>query len=258
MEAQIQLFCGRGGAAGDWVRWRFQGYGGDEMLYVGRPAGISADSIELEMFFDHWAAFLDSKTLIRVPPANLSTIVSGAPPICCNHTYCSADGRFYPSRCGGDRSGTGSSGNLTTAAENGCRVVFFGGDSAWSKGFIALHIEAHDLPLVITWVGHVGLSAYNDAAFAAGYDLTLFCESARLSALSPACLLFLSQQIELGRLTPCHYDRGAQTTGSPRSTWQSRPLSRCTYRTKRRSVSHIHLGVEAVTGLEEETAALVY
>ena len=54
-----------------------------------------------------------------------ASMLPDAPIMACTREFCSADGRFYPSRCGGDGLGTGTSGDLTTAAANGCRVIFF-------------------------------------------------------------------------------------------------------------------------------------
>jgi hypothetical protein len=166
--------------------------------FVAAPAGTVLGNSAANLL-DHWASFTAdrSATLARLPPADFE--VAGAPPVSCAESFCSADGRFYPSRCGGDPSGNGAastqanlplcvdfgslltdcscfqSGDLTTAVANGCRVVF-GPPPSWSyMKFVAMEIEARDLPLVITWVGYE-TQRYNDAAFAAGYDVTLFCE----------------------------------------------------------------------------------
>ena len=95
----------------------------------------------------------------------------------------------------GDSTGSGSSGDLASATASGCRVLFFAGELGWSYGgFAAMQIEARNLPFVIVWVGSFPRE-YNDAAFAAGFDLTLFCElttRAPLASSSPsrhaACL----------------------------------------------------------------------
>jgi hypothetical protein len=46
--------------------------------------------------------------------------------------------------------------------------------------YMVHQIEARGLPLVISWVGSSSnLKAYDEAAFAAGYDVTLSCKLQR-------------------------------------------------------------------------------
>jgi hypothetical protein len=69
---------------------------------------------------------------------------------------------------------------------------------------VAPQVQARGLPLVITWVGAGGIQRYNTAAFAAGFDLTIFyhCPGPRrLSALGE----FHTQSVNV-----CHFCTGAQ------------------------------------------------
>ena len=98
-----------------------QGFGGREMIFIGRAVGTTPSDTE-QAALDHWASYLNPAVLARLPPANFT--LPNAPLLSCTNKFCAADGRFYPSRCGGDGTGMGTSGDLATAAANGCRVVF--------------------------------------------------------------------------------------------------------------------------------------
>eukprot|EP01052_Picozoa_sp_SAG31_P024707 SAG31_NODE_2120_length_6405_cov_3.062639_3_plen_178_part_00 len=104
------------------VNERTHKFGGDEMLFVARAQGATAHDTELALL-DHWASYTtNAANLARLPPADF--LVADAPTLPCHELYCSADGRFYPSVCGGDRMGRGTRGNASTAAAAGCRAVF--------------------------------------------------------------------------------------------------------------------------------------
>lgn len=186
-------------------------YKGYESIFVGRPVGTTASDTEGNAF-DHWASYrAGSPALARMPPADFlgeacivvpgtdaeeaaaatscalvegSCAASTGSGTCeyvapldfqgCTDPHCSADGRYYPPRCGGDETGTGTSGDVTTAAANGCRVIY-GGNPSWAlMRYMIFQIAARDLPLVVVWVGSSSnLRRFEDAAFAAGYDITL-------------------------------------------------------------------------------------
>ena len=82
---------------------------------------------------DYWKRYTqpNSAVMRSLAPADFS--VPSLPREHCTSTICSADGRFYPSVCGGDARGMGSMGNSTTAAAAGCKAYFHGSHS-WDEG----------------------------------------------------------------------------------------------------------------------------
>ena len=74
-----------------------------EFIAVARPPGTPAEDTGASLL-DHWASYAGSPaTLARLPPADFA--VAGLPHLPCAWPFCSVDGRFYPSRCGGDSTG---------------------------------------------------------------------------------------------------------------------------------------------------------
>jgi|EP01047_Picozoa_sp_COSAG01_P039132 hypothetical protein len=146
------------------VHEQFHGYEGTSaQFYAAQPPGGSVPD------FDYWRRFTDrnSAPMLALPPANFTANQTQYPRYLCPATSgCAADGRFYPTVCGG------KNGTAETAAAAGCKA-FFHGKSTWDTGLIEDVIEQHNLRLVVTYVGinpeySTVLEAHMQEAYAAG------------------------------------------------------------------------------------------
>jgi len=105
----------------------------DFMGHVGQYVSYRNSSIVQSHLIDFWRSFLNPETLRLVPSANFSA-EAGLPVRTCTDEHCTADGKHYPARCGGDGLGQGTAGDMTTALARGCRV-YFGMHENWDAQF---------------------------------------------------------------------------------------------------------------------------
>ena len=134
-------------------RWTCKaGYTHSTNCSIEQQLGISGSSAQTfaapkeggrgSLDLDYWKRYTqpNSAVMRALPPADFS--VPSLPRERCRSKICSADGRFYPSVCGGDARGIldvhthmGSKGNSTTAAAAGCKA-YFHGSHKWDEGAV--------------------------------------------------------------------------------------------------------------------------
>lgn len=145
--------------------------GNTAMSFAAPAAGWDTAGLDL----DFWRRYMDPATapMQAMPPANFTA--PGKTRLGCTTDLCSADGRFYPTVCGGDPTGMGGSGDSDTAATAGCKAYFHAA-STWDEGLVEAAIQAKGLQLVVSYVGsgNIDMADWIDSAHAAGHSNALF------------------------------------------------------------------------------------
>ena len=143
--------------------------GSSAQTFAASPTGVTVPDQ------DYWKRYMTSSTpaMQALPPPDFTA--PGYDREVCTKQICSADGRFYPTVCGGSAQGLGTSGNSTTAAAAGCKA-YFHGSSSWDEMLVEAAIESKGLRLVVTYLGRqlTNLTATISGAHAAGHNAALF------------------------------------------------------------------------------------
>jgi ABC-type branched-subunit amino acid transport system substrate-binding protein/ABC-type proline/glycine betaine transport system substrate-binding protein len=157
--------------AEQWVTSRPLGFAGD----VGVFLAYRNMSLLETYLLDYWRAYRNPKMARRIPPADFVQDASGR--INCTSQFCASDGRFYARPCGGNGMGhgNGTAGNVTAAAERGCRL-YIAMDPAWDTGVFEAAFDALNLPMVATYVGATDQAVVHhiNRSLLAGYPAALF------------------------------------------------------------------------------------